>query len=71
MITAIIFLVVGTVLILLLTNIKLEKKVLSQIGIIIGVLCLLYGLILFLQPDDFIKFTKTTVSKEADLSKTK
>jgi len=67
----IIFLVIGLVLILLLANIKFQKKILSQIGIIIGVLFLLYGLVLSIQPDEYIKYTKTTISKDTNSSNTK
>jgi len=67
----IIFLVVGLILILLLANIKFQKKVLSQIGIVLGILLLIYGLILSIQPAEYIKYTKTTISKETNSSNTK
>ena len=67
----IIFLVIGLLLILLLANIKFQKRVLSQIGIAIGILCLLYGLILSIQPAEYIKYTKTTISKDTNSSNTK
>ena len=67
----IIFLVIGLLLVLLLANIKFQKKVLSQIGIVIGILLLLYGLILSIQPDNYIKYTKTTISKDLNSSNTK
>lgn len=67
----IIFLVVGLLLILLLANIKFQKKALSQIGIIIGILLLVYGLILSIQPAEYIKYTKTTISKDTNSSNTK
>jgi len=67
----IVFLVIGLVLILLLANVKFQKKVLSKIGIIIGILFLIYGLILSIQPNDYIKYTKTTISKDTNSSNTK
>jgi len=67
----IIFLIVGLILILLLANIKFQKKILSQIGIVLGILCLVYGLILSIQPDEYIKYTKTTISKDTNSSNTK
>jgi len=68
---AIIFLVIGLVLVLLLAKVKFQKKILSQIGIGLGILFLLYGLILSLQPKEYIKYTKTTISKESNSSNTK
>ena len=68
---AIIFLVVGLLLILLLANLKFKKQVLSKVGIIIGILCMIYGLILVLQPADYIKYTKTTISKDNNSSNNK
>lgn len=68
---AIIFLVVGLVLILLLSNLKFKKQVLSKIGIIIGVLFVLYGIILVSQPKEYIKYTKTTISKDTNSSNNK
>lgn len=68
---AIIFLVVGLLLILLLANLKFKKQVLSKVGIIIGILCMIYGLILALQPADYIKYTKTTISKDNNSSNNK
>ena len=67
----IIFLVIGLVLVLLLANIKFQKKILARMGIIIGILCLLYGLILSVQPSKYIKYTKTTISKDLNSSNTK
>jgi len=67
----IIFFIVGLMLILLLTKIKFEKRVLSQIGLVLGILCIIYGLILFVQPNEYIKYTKTTISKEHNSSNTK
>jgi len=68
---ALILLVVGLVLILLLAKIKIEKRILSKIGIIIGILFCIYGLILLIQPDDYIKYTKTTIGKDTNSSNTK
>ena len=67
----IILLVVGLILVLVLANVKFQKKVLSNIGIVVGILCLLYGLILSIQPAEYIKYTKTTISKDVNSSNTK
>jgi len=64
-------LLIGLVLVLLLANIKFQKKVLSKIGIIIGILFVIYGLILSIQPTEYIKYTKTTISKDTNSSNTK
>jgi len=64
-------LLVGLVLVLLLANIKFQKKVLSKVGIIIGILFVIYGLILSIQPTEYIKYTKTTISKDTNSSNTK
>lgn len=68
---AIALLVIGLALILLLSNLKFKKQVLSKIGIIIGVLCMVYGLILAIQPVEYIKYTKTTISKDNNSSNNK
>ena len=68
---ALILLIIGVALVLLLSKIKIEKQILSKIGILIGILCFLYGLILIIQPDDYIKYTKTTIHKEANSSNNK
>ncbi len=68
---AIALLVIGLVLILLLSNLKFKKQVLSKVGIIIGVLFLLYGTILLIQPKEYIKYTKTTISKDTNSSNNK
>jgi len=68
---ALIFVVVGLVLILLLSKIKIEKQFFSKLGIIIGILCFIYGIILFIQPDDYIKYTQTTISKDTNSSNNK
>lgn len=68
---AIALLVIGLVLILLLSNLKFKKQVLSKVGIIIGVLFILYGTILLIQPKEYIKYTKTTISKDTNSSNNK
>ncbi|MEA3498979.1 MAG: hypothetical protein U9R16_07970 [Campylobacterota bacterium] len=55
--------IVGSALILYLANIKFRKKFLSKVGIIFGILLLLYGLILTIQPKEYIVYTKTTISE--------
>ncbi|MGB3751314.1 MAG: hypothetical protein WA945_07070 [Arcobacteraceae bacterium] len=57
--------------VLFLANVKFEKKVLTQIGIVIGILFVIYGLILSIQPKEYIKYTQTTISKDTNSSKTK
>jgi len=64
-------LLVGLVLVLLLANIKFQKKVLSKVGIVVGILFVIYGLILSIQPTEYIKYTKTTISKDTNSSNTK
>ncbi|MEA3353498.1 MAG: hypothetical protein U9Q33_06765 [Campylobacterota bacterium] len=61
----------GSALILYLMKIDFEKEVLKRIGVLVGILMLLYGLILVVQPseDEYVKFTKTTISKEINSSK--
>ncbi len=59
----IILLIIGLILTIYLANIKLRKKFLTKIGIVVGILLIVYGLILSIQPDDYIKFTKTTISQ--------
>ena len=68
---ALIFLIIGLVLILLLSNFKFKKKVFSQLGIIVGILFFIYGIILLVQPSEYIKYTKTTISKDINSSNTK
>ncbi len=66
-----IFLVLGIVLLLVLGKIRFKKKLLTQIGIVVGILFLIYGLILSIQPKEYIKYTQTTITKDTNLSKTK
>ncbi len=60
---SILLLVLGLGLIIYLAKIKFQKRFLSEIGIFIGILFIIYGIILFVQPDNYIEFTKTTISK--------
>ena len=53
-------------LVLYLANIKFKKSFLSKVGIIFGILLVLYGLILFMQPDEYIVYTKTTISENSN-----
>lgn len=52
---------------------KIKKRVVKQIGIIFGIIMAIYGIIIFAQPDEdtYIKFTKTTVSKETKVENNK
>lgn len=67
----IVLFLIGIVLVLYLLKIEFEKEILKRIGIAVGVLMLLYGLILIVQPneDKYVKFTKTTISKDMNSSK--
>jgi len=58
--------IVGFVLTLYFAKIKFEKRFLSNFGVVIGILLLIYGVILLIQPNDYIKYTKTTISKESN-----
>ena len=53
---------------LYLANVKLKKQFLKNIGIILGILLMVYSVILLLQPNDFIVYTKTTIQ---DINNTK
>ena len=55
--------IVGAALIVYLSNIKYKKRFMKNVGIIFGVLLVLYGIIITIQPDEYIKFTKTTIAK--------
>lgn len=59
----ILLLAIGLIVAFYLTNIKLKKKFVTKLGIVIAILIAIYGLILTLQPDEYIKFTQTTISK--------
>ena len=61
----IILFIVGSTLILYLANIKFRKKFLSKVGIIFGILLVVYGLILSIQPKEYIVYTKTTISQDS------
>lgn len=67
----ILLIAIGIGLSLYLLNIKWEKKILKNIGIVVGFFMLLYGLILVVQPsdDEYVKFTKTTIAKENNNSR--
>jgi len=61
----IILFIVGSTLILYLANIKFRKNFLSKVGIIFGILLVVYGLILSIQPKEYIVYTKTTISQDS------
>lgn len=67
----IILFIIGSILALYLSKVKIEKTFLTRVGTIIGILMLLYGLILIIQPqeDNYVKFTKTTIHKEDNSTK--
>jgi len=56
--------IIGITLVLYLANIKFKKRFLSNLGIFFGTLLLIYGLILALQPSDFIVYTQSTIAQE-------
>ncbi|MEA2050401.1 MAG: hypothetical protein U9O56_06710 [Campylobacterota bacterium] len=65
----ILLLVFGAFLALYLSKVRFKKQFLNNIGIAIGILLVVYGLILSVQPDNYIEFTKTTISKENNITK--
>ena len=60
----ILLIIIGVFLVIYLANIKIKKRFLSNLGIVFGILLLIYGLILAMQPDDFVVYTQTTISNE-------
>jgi uncharacterized membrane protein len=66
---AILFIIIGSILFYLLSNIKLQKKVLKTIGIIISLSLVIYGLILIVQPNEYIQYTQTTISHDINSTK--
>lgn len=58
----IIILVVGLILIFALAKLSFNKRILNNIGIVFGILLVVYGMILIIQPNDdtYIQTTKTT-----------
>ena len=69
----IILFIIGAVLALYLSKVKIEKTFLTKVGTTLGVLMLLYGLILMIQPseDEYVKFTKTTKHHEIQIEENK
>ena len=65
----ILLVIIGFVLIIYLSKVRLKKQFLNNLGIAFGILFLLYGLILSVQPDEYIQFTKTTISQENNITK--
>lgn len=65
----IILFIIGAILALYLSKVKIEKTFLTKVGTILGILMLLYGLVLIIQPNDdsYVKFTKTTISKHTEV----
>lgn len=61
----IILFIIGAVLAIYLSKVKIEKSFLTKVGTGFGIILLLYGLILIIQPeeDKYVKFTETTISK--------
>ncbi|MBT4572821.1 MAG: hypothetical protein HOB89_05585 [Campylobacteraceae bacterium] len=57
---------VGLIAIFYFASLKFKKRVLKKAGIFIGIIIFLYGLIQLVQPDDYIKFTKTTISTKTE-----
>lgn len=69
----IILFILGSLLALYLSKVKIEKTFLTRFGTVIGILMLLYGLVLMIQPkeDTYVKFTKTTIHQEEPSKETK
>jgi len=59
----IVLFIIGSIMTLYFSKVKLEKKILQKLAIIIGILLLIYGVILIIQPNEYIVYTKTTISK--------
>ena len=59
----IILFTIGSLLILYFSKIKIKKTFLTKFSIIIGISLIIYSIILMIQPDEFIVYTKTTISK--------
>jgi len=59
----IILFIIGSILTLYFSKVNLEKQILQKFAIIIGILLLIYGVILMIQPNEYIVYTKTTISK--------
>lgn len=64
----IVLFIIGAILALYLSKIKIEKSFLTKLGTVIGILMVLYGLILIIQPsdDEYVKFTQSTISTPVD-----
>lgn len=62
----VILFIIGSVMTLYFSKIKIEKRFLTEIAIVAGIALSIYGLILIVQPDDdnYVKFTKTTISQQ-------
>lgn len=69
----IILFIIGAILALYLSKVKIEKSFLTKIGTLVGILMVLYGLILIIQPneDEYVKFTETTISKPVESTENK
>jgi uncharacterized membrane protein YozB (DUF420 family) len=67
----VILLLVGIVLIVLLSRINVDKKVLKNAGVVLGFFIIIYGIILIVQPseDNYIKSTQTTTSYKDHIEK--
>jgi uncharacterized membrane protein HdeD (DUF308 family) len=59
----IIIFILGLSITVYLVNLKFKKIFFKRIVILFGILSIIYGLILIVQPNNYIKFTKTTISK--------
>lgn len=60
----IILFIVGLILIVFLSKMQINKKILKNAGVVFGFFFIIYGIILIIQPseDNYIKSTKTTTS---------
>jgi len=68
----IILFIIGAIIALYLSKVKIEKSLLTKVGVTLGILMALYGLILIIQPEDdkYVKFTETTISKSKSSKET-
>jgi len=58
----IILFIIGFISTIFFLQITQKKELLKKLAIVISILLFIYGLILIMQPKDYIKFTKTTIS---------
>jgi len=65
---AIILFIIGSILTLYFSKIKFQKTVLKNIGVVVGILLIIYSIILMVQPKEYIVYTKTTISQDTPIN---